>query len=276
MSEKDKQEIIQRSKLLLINWLNNYINDSELLETITNRLNRLKVSIYNNEDFETEYRKLQGKGFAPGAFKYQDCLYFRETVSTHQIIHEMLHGISSYTYENGFKSGLFVGNKKEDYIYGRGFNEAFTEYLTSIITNEQFSGYSKDLKVIIELFMNLTNYKVEDVLNLYFQKEEWLSDDAMKLFASDNESLPNLVTEYDNKLSNSSRKINNNNVVKILLTAIDNKISDGTLVNSLEIIDKLKELNQYYYSCDIDLNNDIKESFVITLDKIGSYKPRKM
>ena len=33
--------------------------------------------------------------------------------------------------------------KKKNYMYGRGLNEAFTEYLTSLILEDNFRGYSK-------------------------------------------------------------------------------------------------------------------------------------
>lgn len=47
------------------------------------------------------------------------------------------------------KAGLFQINKKEKYYYNRGLNEAFTEYLTSILSEDSFSGYSKDFYSIL-------------------------------------------------------------------------------------------------------------------------------
>lgn len=67
-------------------------------------------------------------------------------------------------------------------MYGRGLNEAFTEYLTSLILDVNFQGYSKDFEYIIQLLMILTNLDIKDLLKLYISNEEWLTDKIISRF----------------------------------------------------------------------------------------------
>ena len=268
---------INSSKTLLIEGLSKLVSDKDLLNTLICKTNNLNVIILNNESFIEKYREFGGTGqFLPGGFAYQGVVYLKDiNLNIHTIIHEMLHGISRSFNENGDKSGLFVGNKKENYMYGRGFNEAFTEYLTSLITHESFNGYSKDFQYVIELFMEISNLKTDDVLGLYLQEQEWLNDEIIDMFDENNKSLPNLIIEYDNKTSGGLRKSNPNNIMNIILDAIDNKMGNSYSINAVRVGEKLKELNNYFYSVDVDLDANIKNKLSIILDRLGTYNISK-
>lgn len=270
------KQIIIDSKNKLLEGLNSYINDPNFLKIIVEKINNLNIKILDVKDFDEKFKEFGGQGFAPAAFCYEGEVYLKNyNLSEHIIIHEMLHAISEHNYEKGAKHGLLVANKEKNYLYGRGFNEGFTEYLASLITNEMFTGYTEDFKLIIELFMQISNYNIEDVLKLYFQKEEWLSDFVINSFDMINKSLPNLVVEYDNKSIYSKNKFNPNNVMIIILNAIENKINGNDYLDTNKISGNLKQLNNYFYHVDFEFDSEVQEKLANVLDIIGTYKPKK-
>lgn len=266
--------IIQSSKLLLKEGLSKIVTNKDMLELLISKINNLDVVILEPDKFVEIWHSFNGNGiFAPGGFTFNNKVYLKNNnLNVHTIIHEMIHGISEIKHDNGYKSGLMVGNKNENYMYGRGFNEAFTEHLTSIITNEIFCGYSQDFQYVIQLFMEISNLKLEDVIELYFKENEWLSDEIIDRFDSSKKSLPNLIIEYDNKTSNGQRKSNPNNIMEIIIDAINNKIDNNISINTHAISEMIKHLNDYYYSVDIELDSSIKYKLSNVLDNLGTYK----
>lgn len=153
-------QVIEFAKNILFARISTYTTDDKELDMIRDKISNMEIKLLSNEDFKDAYYKCNGRGFLPGGFEYHGVIYFRndlefDTIEFHKLIHEMLHVIS-FNPESG-KIGLFQTNKEKNYYYGRGLNEAFTEYLTSILLEDSFSGYSKDFYYIIQLFMQLTN-----------------------------------------------------------------------------------------------------------------------
>ena len=265
--------IIQNSKQELINGLSKIITDEDIIKTLVNKINNLDVIILESDEFIETWHSLGGKGiFAPGGFTHNNTVYLKnDNLNIHTIIHEMLHGITEFKHENGYKSGLLVGNKQENYTYGRGFNESFTEYLTSLLLEDSFSEYSKDFYYIIQIFMQLTNLDITEMIKLYIGREELLNDKIIKSFNSDNNDLVGLVIEYDNKLD-PSKSLNPNNVFQILFNSIKFKINNNEKLDVNKISDLLKNYYNYYYEVDLDLDNVIKTEFAEILDILGTYK----
>lgn len=170
------KQVVDFAKNILFSQLKSYISDEKQTKVVNEKIINMKIELLSSSDFKDKFYKSNGKGFLPAAFVYEDIIYFRNDINFdvndfHNLIHEMLH-IISY---NGEKMGLLQHNKQKNYMYGRGLNEAFTEYLTSLILEDSFKGYSKDFEYIIQLFLILTNLDIKDLFNLYVSKKNgWL------------------------------------------------------------------------------------------------------
>mgnify|MGYP004487895491 CR=1 FL=1 len=220
----------------------------------------------------TMKNKSGGKGFLPGAYVYQNTIYFRDDLNfdineLHNLIHEMLHIIS----DNGEKMGLLQHNKEKNYVYGRGLNEAFTEYLTSLILDVNFQGYSKDFEYIIQLLMILTNLDIKDLFKLYISNEEWLTDEIISRFNPNDNELVGLVVEYDNRL-NPSKTFNPNNVFHYLFNSIKCKINNNEKFDVNKLQELLKQYYNYYYDVDRELDLSVRTGIAEILDILGTYK----
>ena len=187
---KINEKVINFAKTFLYSQLINYINNEKLLKQIQEKLEVMNIKLVLSDEFKKIYYNSNGKGFVPGAFAYKVTIYFKkeaifENEDFHKLIHEILHFISYYEEDDKFyKSGLHIGNKEKNYSYGCGLNEAFTENLTSILLDESFSEYTKDLDYLIQLFMLLTNLQLEDLLHLYLSNKEWCTEDIVNKFNS--------------------------------------------------------------------------------------------
>ncbi len=273
-SGKINSQIIEFTKEILFTKLSNYITDPKEIDMIKNKISNIKIELLSNEDFKNIYYKCNGSGFLPGGFHYLGIIYFRndlefDTVEFHKLIHEMLHSIS-FNPESG-KAGLFQISKEEKHYYGRGLNEAFTEYLTSILLEDSFSGYSKDFYYIIQLVMQLTNLDIKGLFRLYISKEEWLTDELINTFNANNDELIKLIIEYDNRL-NPSKSFDPNNVFSYLFNSIKFKINNNEKLDTNKLQELLKEYYNYYYDVDHDLDVPVKTGMAEILDILGTYK----
>lgn len=265
-------QTIDFAKNILILQLKPYIFDETQAKIIKEKIENLKIEILSNHDFENKYYKSGGKGFLPGAYVYQNTIYFRNDLNfdineLHNLIHEMLHIIS----DNGDKMGLLQHNKEKNYMYGRGLNEAFTEYLTSLILDVNFQGYSKDFEYIIQLLMILTNLDIKDLFKLYISNEEWLTDEIISRFNPNDNELVGLVVEYDNRL-NPNKTFNPNNVFHYLFNSIKCKINNNEKFDVNKLQELLKQYYNYYYDVDRELDLSVKTSMAEILDILGTYK----
>ena len=266
------KQVIDFTKNILLSQLKPYILDETQAKIINEKIKNMKIEILSNDDFKDKFYKSNGKGFLPGAYVYQNTIYFRNDLNfdineLHNLIHEMLHIIS----DNGEKSGLLQRNKEKNYMYGRGLDEAFTEYLTSLILDVNFQGYSKDFEYIIQLLMILTNLDIKDLFKLYISNEEWLTDEIISRFNPNDNELVGLVVEYDNRL-NPSKTFNPNNVFHYLFNSIKCKINNNEKFDVNKLQELLKQYYNYYYDVDRELDLSVKTSMAEILDILGTYK----
>ncbi len=178
----------------------------------------------------------------------------RESYTPHQVVHEILHGISSkqhsYFDENGItytKTGTEVDYydkslndyEKNDNLSSEGLNEGITEYLASLITNE-YNGCYAPYVVISHLFMNSNNF----LLNAYFKDDLSL----MENFYNDVEDKQSLITREDFMKLNSKSQ-NFEDISKIISAGImynrayGNEISEEELNFFTEYLDTYSMLD---------------------------------
>lgn len=266
------KQIVDFAKNILLSRLKSYILDEKQYEIINDKISNMKIELLSSSDFKDKFYESNGKGFLPAAFVYGGIIYFRNDINFdindfHNLIHEMLHIIS----DNGEKEGLLQHNKEKNYMYGRGLNEAFTEYLTSLILEDNFRGYSKDFEYIIQLFMILTNLDIKDLFNLYILKEEWLTDEIINTFNPNDNELVGLIVEYDNMLD-PNEKLNPNNVLQFLFNSVKIKINNNEKLDTERLQELLREYYNYYYDMDRDLEVSTKIGMAEISDILGTYK----
>ncbi len=235
----DVTEIVSLIKQKIID----YTGNKNLSETITNNINIVFLDV--DEFLRISGTRSLSKG--PGAFHKRDnnTIYMlkKDTYNNndiHKIIHELLHAYSNNYSSNG-KEGLQVsGYDKNNRLISAGgaINEAATEYLTSIINNDGFVGYPDDMKCIFELFIDILDIRF-DFVTIYFQKENWITDELNKKFnSSKTNQLDEFVLEFDNRLPMYRKKqFNFNKIISILLDAINDKITNSIDIN-YELITK--------------------------------------
>lgn len=266
------KQVVDFAENILFSQLKSYISDEKQYKIINDKISNMKIELLSSPNFKDKFYESNGKGFLPAAFVYGGIIYFRNDINFdindfHNLIHEMLHIIS----ENGEKHGLLQLNKEKNYMYGRGLNEAFTEYLTSLVLEDNFRGYSKDFEYIIQLFMILTNLDINDLFSLYISKEEWLTDEIIDTFNPNDNELVGLIVEYDNMLD-PNEKLNPNNVLQFLFNSIKIKINNNEKLDTEGLQELLREYYNYYYDMDRDLEVSTKTGMAEILDILGPYK----
>lgn len=127
----------------------------------------------------------------------------RKNFNNHQLIHEILHGISSRQHNLYNEDGITytkTGTKIDYYdnslndcpnvtnLSSEGLNEGITEYLTSLLTNEYNGNYASQV-VISNLFMKSNN----NLLNAYFMNDI----SGIERFYEDIEEKQALITRED-------------------------------------------------------------------------------
>ena len=269
---KINEQVVNYAKKFLYLQLEKYVIDGKQHEMIKEKIQNMKIELLSLEDFKETHYKCGGSGFLPGGFQYKGVVYFRNDVEFtdrefHNLIHEMLHDIS----DNGDKVGLCQRNEEKHYTYGLGFNEAFTEYLTSVILDDSFGGYSQDFNYIIQMFMILTNLDIKELFNLYISKEEWLSDEIINTFNPNDNELVGLIVEYDNKVLKKGT-FNPNNVLQFLFNSIKIKINNNEKIDTEKLMELLKQYCNYYYDIDRELDASIGIDLAEILDSLGTYR----
>lgn len=260
------EDIILFAKNFLIEQIKKYASENEV-KIAKNRLQELKIKIVTKDEFERIFYENGGKGALAAAFVHQGTIYLNKDKpflykDFHVLIHEMLHVISN----NGDKIGLFQFNKEKDKEYGYAFNEAFTEYLASLLLGDEFSSYSKDLKYIIELFMALTGLSINELFSLYISPHEWLTEDIAQRLDVSLETLKKLVKEYDNLIPVSKTKeFEPNLILNTLFEMVNCKMAKGSLKDSLGIKELLEKLFDYY-GVWWELTTETKENMGILLE----------
>ncbi len=135
-------------------------------------IERIKKNIFGSikivEKFDN--RELDGRYGEDGRIYLREDVIQNERYVKYLLFHEMLHSITSVRDENGTE--LMMGFSYLKYGYGKGLNEAMTEYLTQI-RNEKFENNRSDLisgyRTIVEQMRRMTNiFGMEEILHYYF------------------------------------------------------------------------------------------------------------
>lgn len=170
----------------------------------------------------------------------------RKNFNNHQLIHEILHGISSRQHnlynEDGItytKTGTkidYYDKSLNDYpnvtnLSSEGLNEGITEYLTSLLTNEYNGNYASQV-VISSLFMTSNNY----LLNAYFMNDS----SGIEKFYEDVEEKQELITRED-FINLTSKSSNFDLISKIIAAGIEYNKAYGKEITE----EDLNGLTQY-------------------------------
>ena len=149
--------------------------------------------------------------------------------------------------------------------------------MTSVLLEESFQGYSKDLNYMIQLLMNITDIRIPKLMELYILPESWLTEDIIKRFNSNNEDLILLVLLYDQRLIQTrNNPYDSNKVIKILIEAIFDKLNLGCEINCAEADSLLRNIYNYYYGDGLYVPSiEIKQKIAKLLDDLGEYKISK-
>lgn len=228
----------------------------------------MEVKLLTDNEFKRTYNKYS-RGVIPYAFTIDSTIYLKissklKNYDFHNLIHEMLHVMSA----NNRKMGLYQRLENHQF-YGYGFNEAFTEYMTSLLLNEKFINYSSDLNYMIQLFMELSNTNIKEMFRLYTSSEEWISSDLVKRFNSSNDSLIDLIIEYDNRLvATRVRSFNPNNTLKIFLDSVQDKIDNDIYFDRSKVSSLLKQYYTFFEEWDLDPK--IRERVLEVIDNLKS------
>ena len=241
------EDVISYAKNFLIANLRMYLNP-ESLERIEKKIQELDIRFLDDKEFKENFKDANGKGFIPGGYYYNGAISFLSDTlfkgySFHKLIHEMLHSISD---NHQGKNGLYIVNYEDKYHYGYGINEACTEFLASIICDEPFYGYATDLKLMWELFRNISSLSMEEILNIYLNKENWLTSDLALRFSRNENNLAILVSEYDERISQvAEREFNADKVLNVMIEVLKEKITLNKELNYAELTTLIKEYYDY-------------------------------
>lgn len=261
------EDVVTYAKNFLTTKLKMYLN-SENFTSIERKIQELDIRLLNDEDLKETYKESKGKGFNRQGFYYNRTIYFSSDTlfqgySFHKLIHEMLHATSDNLYD---KIGLYVINYKDKYHYGYGFNEACTEFLTSIICDEPFYGYATDLKLMWELFMNIASLSMEEVITMYLDKNNWLTSNLALRFSHNENNLAMLVSEYDERIFQvAERDFDADKVLKIMIAVLKEKINLNEELNYAKLITLIKEYYDYLNDT-WSINEETTNSFTELLD----------
>ena len=189
----------------------------------------------------------------------------RPNFTDHQLVHELLHAISSkhinyfdgdgivYT-KTGTKIDYFDRNlndaSKENNLSSDGLNEGITELLASIITNE-YTGNYPHMVVIAKLLM-MSN---DNLINAYFSHD--LKD--LEKFYTDLEEKQKVITREDLCKFN-SKDVDDELTTKILVGSIEYNKSCGNEIDNDTYVGMINYLDRNYI-LDSGSWNDLIESY---------------
>lgn len=233
------------------------------LSYIKKRINSIKFCVVDEQEFSNLFYKYNfNYSFISASFEYNGTIYLNiNYLSKHLVYHELLHALSESRSKYYIKSGFFMYSIKHKAYYGKGINEAFTEYITTMLLKDSYSGYPLDFYYMILLFIKISGIKIIDLLDVYFTKEDWLSETIVDNF-SNNNSLIYLIVQYDNSLLCDKSRFNKHEVLKMFKEAIiekRDKISDNEYK---ELVMLYNNLYNYY-----NINNKVRS--LVNNDKVS-------
>ncbi len=261
-------KVVSYAQELLFSLILDYATNQEQLEQIKEKLSSMEVKLLTDNTFKRTYNKYS-RGVIPYAFAIDSTIYLKissklKNYDFHNLIHEMLHVMSA----NNKKMGLYQRLENHQF-YGYGFNEAFTEYMTSLLLDEKFINYPSDLNYMIQLFMELSNTNTKEMFKLYTSGEEWISSDIVKRFNASNDSLIDLIIEYDNRLATTRvRSFNPDKVLRIILDSVQDKIDNDIYFDKSNVSSLLRQYYNFFEEWDLDPK--IRERVLEVIDNLKS------
>lgn len=245
----------------ILEFLNSFLKSLNIDNNITNELlsnmDNIYIQITNNDEYTIKlpngsYRKNKISN-SVGALKTNMIInnndtelnivpgvVMRNNYNNHQLIHELLHGLSSLQHSYYDEYGITytkTGTKIDYYdkslndhsmeinLSSEGLNEGITEYLTSILTNEYTGNYAPFV-VISKLFMKSNNY----LLNAYFMNDI----SGLKKFYDDLEERQSLITKND-FINLTSKCVDFDLISKIIMAGLEYNKSYGNEISEKEL-----------------------------------------
>lgn len=243
------EDVIEYAKNFLITRIRQFIPSEEKFAIIKNRILNIDISLFSSEEYQEYFFSNGGKGLLPGALYHNGKIAFKDDVeftgnSFHKLIHEMLHAISDI---GAGKAGLYQIGSKAKSFYGFGFDEACTEFLTSVILDEPFTGYSLDLNYVLQMFMLIADIDIPEILDIYLNEINWINPSLQSRFSFDKTLIFDLVKEYDQRLPQvSERLFDANKVLRILIKASNEKLNKGDIFEYDKLIMLLSDCYRYF------------------------------
>ncbi len=226
----------------VVNYLNNVITDENIKQIINENSQNIIIQLTDNYNYSIKLpngmvRTMDFPG-SVGALKtnmYNELnsseihivpgVALRSNYSKHQLVHELLHALSSnehnYFNENGItytKTGTkidFYDRNTDDVKITNnpssdGLNEGITEFLASNITND-FNGNYAPFVVISKLLLDAN----PNLINAYFSREL----DEIDKFYCDLEEKQSIITRAD-LMSFTSKETNIESLFKVISGAL--------------------------------------------------------
>lgn len=249
-------------------------------------INRIKKNIFGNIIIKDEFdnKNLDGKYGEDGYIYLKKSSVENEKYAKYLLFHEMLHAVTSIRDDSGKE--IMMGFSYRKNCYGKGLNEAMTEYLTQI-RNQKFEIDSSDLisgyRTIVEQIRRLILIiGDENLKKCYFHNPDSLKEllDKNKINYDELELAFRNLCEKDDDINaiGNSRKLYDNENYKLhrfsemIFNNYANAIGE---VNSLEDFKRKYEIFQTYldgpYDCIITMTveyyNNIGKDVDILLSK---------
>lgn len=259
-SINDYNKIFDYAKKIIKNRLSLIYNDEKGLSIINQKLEHIKIMVLTPEEF----KKRNPSQFA-GAFYDNGVIYLKYLELApnvfHKLIHEMLHAISD---NNKDRHGVMKYWKEENknYYYGYGINEAVTEYLTALILEEKFYGYSNDFNLVLQSIMSIAKISNSELIEIYLGQKELLNDDLCQRYnRNDKGALKEITIEFDQRLPQTRKApFKADNVMSNLIISIQSHIGKNEDINFEELkklIIRLQDHYMEYYDFSDETTNKI-------------------
>lgn len=250
----------------------NIIYNSEIMQYVTQE--RIEVSFKRIHLYEDKVKFLEAYGrndFDKNdrleGFNRKDGTYLGPDATTHTVIHEVLHEISSKFDENGhrIKNGIIDDN---NFLFGNQVNEGLTDYLATKLSKEEprhymqghklfqrlepiMIKYTNDNDILMKLYLNNNVNFIREFLNYFGRKNTFENLYNNFLFMDDN-SLNELVDDIEERLEKhlkrKDRKEKRINLIKRIKLLFLKKKTDLLLISDDKgnIKNKHKEFGDKY------------------------------
>ena len=114
--------------------------------------------------------------------------------------------------------------------------------------------------------MNASSLRIEEVIEIYLNQENWLTTDLAKRFSSNEANLARLVGEYDERLPQiKERDFNANEPLRIIIEVLKEKINLNAELN-YSVITKLIKDYYDYLSDTWNIEDEVKTNMEELLD----------